>query len=78
MSLNGQVVVVSNEVGAGIVPSYPVGRVFRDALGAVNRTVAERADRVYYLVAGLALELKALGAATLNTFSETHDAPDQR
>jgi adenosylcobinamide kinase/adenosylcobinamide-phosphate guanylyltransferase len=78
MSLNGQVMVVSNEVGAGIVPSYPVGRVFRDALGAVNRTVAERADRVYYLVAGLALELKALGAATLNTFSETHDDPDQR
>jgi adenosylcobinamide kinase / adenosylcobinamide-phosphate guanylyltransferase len=78
MSLDGQVVVVSNEVGAGIVPSYPLGRVFRDALGAVNRTVAERADRVYYLVAGLALELKALGAATLATFSETHDDPDQR
>lgn len=78
MSLDGRVVVVSNEVGAGIVPPYPFGRVFRDALGALNRIVAERADRVYYLVAGLALELKALGAATLATFSETHDDPDQR
>lgn len=78
MSLDGHVVVVSNEVGAGIVPTYPLGRVFRDALGAVNRTVAERADRVYYLVAGLALELKARGATTLKTFSETRDDPDQR
>jgi adenosylcobinamide kinase/adenosylcobinamide-phosphate guanylyltransferase len=78
MSLDSHVVVVSNEVGAGIVPPYPFGRVFRDALGALNRSVAERADRVYYLVAGLALELKALGAATLATFSETHDDPDQR
>ena len=45
--------------------------------GAVIRTVAERADRVYYLVGGLALELKAL-VATLRTFSETYDDPDQR
>lgn len=77
-AFDGDVAVVSNEVGAGIVPPYPLGRVFRDALGAANRIVAGGADRVYYLVAGLALELKSLGAATLDTFSETHDDPDHR
>ena len=58
----GDVAVVSNEVGMGIVPAYALGRVFRDALGAANRVLAARADRVYYTVAGLALELKSLGA----------------
>jgi adenosylcobinamide kinase/adenosylcobinamide-phosphate guanylyltransferase len=78
LAFDGNVAVVSNEVGAGIVPPYPLGRVFRDALGASNRIVAERADRVYYLVAGLTLELKSLGAATLDTFSETQNDPDPR
>jgi adenosylcobinamide kinase/adenosylcobinamide-phosphate guanylyltransferase len=50
-------VVVSNEVGMGIVPDHPLGRVFRDALGAVNVTFAERADRAALLVAGRLLEL---------------------
>jgi adenosyl cobinamide kinase/adenosyl cobinamide phosphate guanylyltransferase len=50
-------VVVSNEVGMGIVPVHPLGRVFRDALGAVNTTFAERADRAALLVAGRVLEL---------------------
>ena len=77
-AFDGDVAVVSNEVGAGVVPAYPIGRVFRDALGAANRIIAARADRVYYLVAGLALEMKSLGAATLDTFGETHDDPDQR
>ena len=55
-------IVVSNEVGLGVVPPSPLGRIYRDALGRVNQLVAARADRVYLLVAGLALELKALGA----------------
>lgn len=55
-------IVVSNEVGLGVVPPSPLGRTYRDALGRVNQLVAARADRVYLLVAGLALELKALGA----------------
>jgi adenosylcobinamide kinase/adenosylcobinamide-phosphate guanylyltransferase len=62
----GDVIVVSNEVGLGLVPPYPLGRVFRDALGAANRVLAERAGRVYATVAGLAVELKALGAVPLN------------
>jgi adenosylcobinamide kinase/adenosylcobinamide-phosphate guanylyltransferase len=55
-------IVVSNEVGLGVVPPTELGRDYRDALGRVNQLVAQRADRVYLTVAGLATELKALGA----------------
>ncbi|MEE9285593.1 MAG: bifunctional adenosylcobinamide kinase/adenosylcobinamide-phosphate guanylyltransferase, partial [Dehalococcoidia bacterium] len=58
-------VVVSNEVGLGVVPPTESGRLFRDTLGRVNQLVARRADRVYVMVAGLGLELKALGASPL-------------
>ena len=51
-------IVVSNEVGLGVVPPTSSGRAFRDALGRVNQLVASRADRVYMMVAGLALEIK--------------------
>ena len=55
-------ILVSNEVGQGIVPSSALGRAYRDALGRVNQLAASRADRVYLMTAGLALELKSLGA----------------
>ena len=55
-------IVVSNEVGLGVVPPSRLGAVYRDALGRVNQLVAARADRVYFMVAGLALEMKSLGA----------------
>ena len=55
-------IVVSNEVGMGVVPPYRLGTVYRDALGRVNQLVAARADKVYFMVAGLALEMKGLGA----------------
>lgn len=51
-------VVISNEVGLGIVPDNSLARRYRDALGAVNQLVAAAADRVTLLVAGLAVELK--------------------
>lgn len=51
-------VVVSDEVGQGLIPANALGRLFRDLLGAINQKLAARADRVYYLVAGLALLLK--------------------
>jgi len=51
-------IVVSNEVGMGLVPPYPMGRVYRDALGRVNQWLAARADRVILMVAGIPLELK--------------------
>ena len=52
------VVLVSNEVGSGVVPAYPLGRRFRDLLGEINQRVARVADNVLLLVAGLPLALK--------------------
>jgi adenosylcobinamide kinase/adenosylcobinamide-phosphate guanylyltransferase len=52
------VVLVSNEVGWGIVPETPLGRAFRDAQGRLNMRIAERADRVILMAAGLPLIMK--------------------
>lgn len=54
---SGQVIVVSNEVGSGIVPMHPLGRRFRDLQGAANRKFAAAADVAYLVVAGKALRL---------------------
>jgi adenosyl cobinamide kinase/adenosyl cobinamide phosphate guanylyltransferase len=54
-------IAVSNEVGSGLVPEYPLGRVYRDALGEANQLLAAAADRAYLCVAGYALDLKAGG-----------------
>jgi adenosyl cobinamide kinase/adenosyl cobinamide phosphate guanylyltransferase len=51
-------VVISNEVGLGIVPDNPLARRYRDALGVVNRLMAEAADRVVLLVAGIPVHIK--------------------
>lgn len=56
--LPGRVLLVSNEVGFGLVPDTPVGRLFRDEAGRLNQRVAALASRVTLVVAGLALELK--------------------
>ncbi len=45
--------IVSNEVGQGLVPPYPVGRVYRDLLGWANQQLAQQADEVIWLVAGI-------------------------
>ena len=52
------VVFVSNEVGLGLVPETPLGRSFRDAQGRLNMRIAERADRVILMAAGLPLTMK--------------------
>jgi adenosylcobinamide kinase / adenosylcobinamide-phosphate guanylyltransferase len=58
VAANGPLVLVANEVGSGIVPSYPLGRRFRDAQGVLNQRIAARAERVVLMVAGLPLALK--------------------
>lgn len=56
----GTVIIVSNEVGAGIVPADPVSRAYRDALGRANQIIASRADQVVLCIAGLTVDLKNL------------------
>ena len=52
-------VVVTNEVGLGVVPANELARTFRDALGRVNQVFAECSERALLMIAGRALELKA-------------------
>jgi adenosylcobinamide kinase / adenosylcobinamide-phosphate guanylyltransferase len=52
------VVLVSNEVGSGVVPAFELGRRYRDLLGEINQRVAAIADHVVLMVAGLPLALK--------------------
>ena len=50
--------VVTNEVGMGVVPASPLGRAFRDLAGSLNQAVAARADRVLLMVSGLPLSVR--------------------
>lgn len=52
------IVLVSNEVGLGIVPENALARKFRDHAGRLNQTVAQTADRVVFVAAGLPLIMK--------------------
>jgi adenosylcobinamide kinase/adenosylcobinamide-phosphate guanylyltransferase len=56
--LGGPVVLVSNEVGLGIVPDNALARAFRDHAGLLHQAIAAAADRVYVMAAGLPLLLK--------------------
>jgi adenosylcobinamide kinase / adenosylcobinamide-phosphate guanylyltransferase len=51
-------IVVSNEVGMGLVPEYPLGRQFRDVLGRANQLVARASTQAFFLVSGIPLRLK--------------------
>ena len=51
-------VIVSNELGMGLVPSYPLGRYFREIAGKMNQVVAEKADEVYFVVSGIPMKIK--------------------
>ena len=50
--------IVSNEVGLGLVPPYPLGRMYRDALGRANQMLARAAQRVVFMVAGIPTVIK--------------------
>jgi len=56
--LEGNVLLVSNEVGMGIVPLGEINRQFQDEQGRLNQAVAERANKVSFIAAGLPLTLK--------------------
>lgn len=54
----GSIILVSNEVGLGLVPDTELGRAFRDAQGRLNQAIAQACDRVEFIAAGLPLTLK--------------------
>jgi adenosylcobinamide kinase / adenosylcobinamide-phosphate guanylyltransferase len=58
-------IVVSNEVGLGLVPDNLLGRLYRDLLGRANQALAIQAEAVYFMVAGLPVDVKALANAAL-------------
>ena len=57
-ALPGHLLLVSNEVGQGIVPANPLARRFRDEAGYLHQAVAQCCDRVSFIIAGLPLTLK--------------------
>lgn len=54
---DGDTVVVTNEVGWGVVPATPAGRLFRDVLGRANRTVIQHSDAAWLVVGGRCIDL---------------------
>jgi adenosylcobinamide kinase/adenosylcobinamide-phosphate guanylyltransferase len=65
--MRGRVVIVSNEVGLGIVPDNTLARAFRDEAGRANQALAQAADEVVFIAAGLPLTLKKAKRAARNT-----------
>ena len=57
-TLPGQILLVSNEVGQGIVPDNPLARRFRDEAGYLHQKIAARCERATFIIAGLPLPLK--------------------
>lgn len=62
-----QVIMVTNEVGDGIVPDNPLGRAYRDMAGRANQILGQEAKQVYSVVAGYPTEIKAAGQALLDS-----------
>lgn len=56
--LDASFIIVTNEVGAGLVPATKLGRLYRDLLARANQMLAEAADEVYLMVAGLPVPIK--------------------
>jgi adenosylcobinamide kinase/adenosylcobinamide-phosphate guanylyltransferase len=57
-SFDGSSIIVSNEVGLGIVPENPLARRFRDFAGILNQKMAQAADEVYFTAAGIPMKIK--------------------
>lgn len=58
-SYQGHLILVTNEVGDGIVPEYPLGRSFRDLAGRMNQRLAEVCEQVFLVTVGIPMELKS-------------------
>lgn len=56
--INLEIITISNEVGLGLVPEYPIGRRYRDLLGKINQIFAKYANKVFFMIAGIPLEVK--------------------
>ncbi len=71
-AFSGQMIVVSNELGLGLVPGDAISRSFRDVAGRMNQLVAAEADEVYFLVSGLPLRaeivIECLGYAASRNY----------
>jgi len=59
-SVEAEWIVVSNEVGLGLVPRYPLGRVYRDLLGRANQRLAAGADQAIFMIAGVPMRLSPI------------------
>ena len=57
-SYKGDFIIVSNELGMGLVPPYPLGRYFRDISGRINQRIASESHEAYMVVSGLKVRLK--------------------
>ena len=60
-STQGQIILVGEETGWGIIPAYPLGRIFRDRLGNLSRQVANVVNATYLVAGGHVLNLSILG-----------------
>lgn len=56
--MDGDIVIVSSELGAGLVPEAKLSRLFRDMHGKVNQYIAKNADEVYYVIASIGVKIK--------------------
>ena len=63
-------VAVTNEVGLGVVPEYPLARLYRDQLGWANQRLARDADGLYLLVSGYPLDVKALARPQIQSIDD--------
>jgi len=52
------IIIISNEIGMGVVPAFPLGRIFRDLMGMINKDIAAGSDEVFFFIAGLKQRLK--------------------
>jgi len=56
--IDANFIIVTNEVGTGLVPANQIGRLYRDLLGMANQILAQHVDEVYLMVAGLPVKIK--------------------